>query len=161
MSTPTAAFPNPNPTNILIIEGNLINTFTMKEMLNSFGFYNVTIAKSAKEAIQLFSENFHLIIMDYNLPDMNAIQLTTHFRQVFPKGNTPIILWSTLADQIRNEGINAGIDDFLSKPTSIEELQQILECWTFYGISTNKSNLQSFNAKRTSKHSDLKRYHSG
>lgn len=132
MSVPASVFPNPNPTTILIVEDNPVNVEVMKEMLNSEGFNKIFVAASGKEAIQLFSEELHLIIMDFNLPDTNGIKLTDYHRNYFPQKNTPIVCWSTDIEKIRHECIEAGVDDFLPKPHTREELLDILECWTFY-----------------------------
>jgi two-component system sensor histidine kinase/response regulator len=114
---------------ILIIEDNKINTIVLESLLKENGIKNILIAKTGKEAIELFSEKVDLIFMDINLPDTDGLKLTHHFRNVFPKNDTPIICWSTIAESKRKECMEAGIDDFLSKPFSIEDLQEILECW--------------------------------
>ena len=77
----------------------------------------------------MFSEKFDLIFIDINLPDTDGFKLTYHYRQDFPKKNTPIICYSTMGDSKRKECIDAGMDDFLSKPASHEDIEEILECW--------------------------------
>jgi CheY-like chemotaxis protein len=120
---------------ILIIEDNIIKANVLQSQLEDFGFTDITIVKSGKEAIKLFSENFNLIFLDINLPDMNGIDIARHYRNIFPKKDTPIICCSSKADSLRRECIEAGIDDFLVKPISPENLQEILECWIVIKIT--------------------------
>ncbi len=119
---------------ILIIEDNIIKAGVLKSQLEDFGFTDITIAASGQEAIKLFSGNYYLIFLDINLPDMNGIDLTRHYRTVYPKKDTPIICCSSNADSLRRECIEAGMDDFLVTPVSSENLQEILECWVVHKI---------------------------
>jgi CheY-like chemotaxis protein len=48
---------------ILIIEDNIIKANVLQSQLEDFGFTDITIVKSGKEAIKLFSENFNLIFL--------------------------------------------------------------------------------------------------
>jgi CheY-like chemotaxis protein len=114
---------------ILVIEDDPISAATLESLLRDVGFSNITITSSGKEAIKLFSKNHDLIFCDINLPDINGLELTRHFRKNFPKKDTPIICCSTDIEKHRRECIEAGMDDFLSKPLSPDQLQEILECW--------------------------------
>lgn len=119
---------------ILIVEDSIIKANVLQSQLEDFGFTDITIVKSGKEAIELFSENFDLIFLDINLPDMNGIDLARYYRNIYPKKDTPIICCSSKADSLRRECIEAGMDDFLVKPILPENLLEILECWTFRKI---------------------------
>jgi len=114
---------------ILIIEDNPICASTLKSLLQSLGPFDITIASTGTEALKLFSENFYLIITDFNLPDMNGIEITKYYRTIFPKKDTPIICCSTDIEKIRRECIEAGMDDFLSKPVTAEDVEEMLACW--------------------------------
>lgn len=122
---------------ILIIEDNIIKAGVLKSQLEDFGFTDITIAATGKEAIKLFSEKFDLILLDINLPDMNGVDLARHYRTVYPKKDTPIICCSSNADSLRRECIEAGMDDFLITPVSPKNLQEILECWIVHKLIKN------------------------
>lgn len=118
----------PKTIKILIVEDDPIQRCVIKSSLENSGIFDITLAASAEEAVKLFSENFDLIITDFNLPDMNGIEVTRRYRR-FSKNDTPVICCSSDIEKIRRLCIEAGIDDFLSKPINQENLREMLECW--------------------------------
>ena len=124
---------------VLIIEDNTINTQAIKTSLQNLGISNILIAKTGEEAIEHFSEKIDIIFMDVNLPDTSGFKLTHHYRKNFPKKDTPIICWSaTVTESQRKKCIEAGMDDFLPKPATLEDVKDILECWIPYRIDRTK-----------------------
>jgi CheY-like chemotaxis protein len=114
---------------ILIIDDDPITTAVLDSLLRELGFVDITIASTGKEAIKLFSQDYDFIFMDINLPDSNGIDLTRHYRTVSPKKDTPIVCCSTEIKKFRRQCIEAGMDDFVSKPILPDQLQEILVCW--------------------------------
>ncbi len=84
--------------------------------------YEVKIAETGKEAIQLFSrESFQLIILDIMLPEMDGIEVCRRIRLSDQK--TPILfLTARDSSEDRIQGLRIGGDDYLSKPFVLEEL---------------------------------------
>jgi len=115
--------------NILIVEDNDISGVLLQEMLKESGYTNISIAKTGKEAITLFSDNLDLIFMDINLPDTNGIELTKIFQKMHRKKDVPIICYSTDFLRREKECIDAGMVDYLPKPLTYKRLKQLLECW--------------------------------
>ena len=111
---------NPNNPSILVIEDdapvrNLIVT-TLKT--HDYGFFT---AKNGAEAIMLASANRpDVVFLDLGLPDMDGVDV---IRQIRGWTNTPIIVISARSDEAdKIEALDAGADDYLTKPFSVEEL---------------------------------------
>ena len=108
--------------NILLVEDDLNLGIILSDQLKSDG-YAVSLCNNGIEAMQRFNEDkFHLCIFDVMLPRKDGFTLTRDIR----KTNTaiPILFLSARGmTEDKVEGFNAGGDDYLSKPFSIEELQ--------------------------------------
>lgn len=106
---------------ILIVEDDVIICGGVKTFLESKG-YAADCAYSVKEAECALEKNYHLVILDSNLPDGNGVALC---RKIRKKGSIPVIFLTandTEKDMI--EGFEAGCDDYIAKPFSIEVLSQ-------------------------------------
>lgn len=84
--------------------------------------YVVDLAETAGAAESLASEmDFDLVILDIMLPDQNGLDAARHLRRDGYKG--PILFLTALADtKTKVTGLDAGADDYLTKPFSFEEL---------------------------------------
>ena len=85
-------------------------------------YFSVDIACDGREGLKLIeSEEYDLIIMDVMLPFMDGISLVKETRK--RKNATPILML-TIKDSIKDkvEGLDAGADDYLTKPFAFEEL---------------------------------------
>jgi len=83
--------------------------------------YRVTHVETGAEAIQVFdSEHFDLVVLDLMLPDSHGIDLCQQMRESSPQ--LPILILTALGEeQNRVKGLQAGADDYLSKPFNLEE----------------------------------------
>lgn len=105
---------------ILIVEDDLSTIQFLKPELLHEGF-DICVATDGRAALQVFEdEKPDLILLDIMLPELNGIEVLRRIRKT---SNTPIIMVTA-----RNEtydkvnGLNAGADDYISKPFEIEEL---------------------------------------
>ncbi|MFT5353687.1 MAG: two-component system chemotaxis response regulator CheY [Polyangiales bacterium] len=68
-------------------------------------------------------EEFGLVIVDVNMPDLNGLELISFLRKQKAHTHTPVILMSTeSSDRDRERGLALGANAFLSKPFGVEEL---------------------------------------
>ena len=84
--------------------------------------YDVDLADTGEKAIELATQGpYDTILLDVRLPGVNGIQVCRHLRAA--NVDTPILMLTarTLVDQ-RVEGLDAGADDYLTKPFAIAEL---------------------------------------
>ena len=107
--------------NILIVEDEAHLGATLIEFLTDKG-YNCTLAKSAKEANDYFSQYLYtVVLMDINLPDGNGIELATSFRK--NRQNFVLIYLSAQNDpETKYLGLEMGAEDFVTKPFDLREL---------------------------------------
>ncbi|MGN1417401.1 MAG: response regulator transcription factor [Oscillospiraceae bacterium] len=105
---------------ILIIDDDEDLSFIISEMLESYG-YGVTCAENSEAAFELLSENnYHLILLDINLPDTTGFELCRELRRV---STVPVIFSSArTSESDRITGFDIGGDDYLPKPCSMKEL---------------------------------------
>ena len=105
--------------NILIVEDDEHIQISLKEVLETKG-YHVIQAYHYQEAMDHVCDDIHLIILDIQLPGGNGIALC---RQIRKKYHMPILYLTCRNDEDTIvEGLNAGGDDYVCKPFSINEL---------------------------------------
>lgn len=84
--------------------------------------YKVTLAKDGREAVKLVdAEKFDLVLLDIMLPYLNGFEIAEHIRKDQPQ--MPILMLTaktTAKDKIK--GLEAGADDYLTKPFNLDEL---------------------------------------
>ena len=105
---------------ILIIEDNPKMVAAVQKGMEEHGYVVVT-ARDAAEGESLTTEAFDLIILDVMLPDRSGVDLCRELRQ---KGvATPIIMLTALSEtKDKVSGLDAGADDYLTKPFEFDEL---------------------------------------
>jgi signal transduction histidine kinase/CheY-like chemotaxis protein/HPt (histidine-containing phosphotransfer) domain-containing protein len=130
-----APSPNDKPTEftfknkkILIVEDSEINQKVIMIMLKRFGF-NTEIANNGIEALKLMSKkNYDLVFMDMQMPEMDGIETTKELRKL--NFTIPIIAMTANAlSGDRETCLDAGMNDYLSKPVSLLQLQYIIHKW--------------------------------
>ena len=119
--------------NVLLAEDNPVNIEVAKEYLDWFGC-RVSVAKNGLEAIAaLRSSKFDLVFMDCQMPVMDGLTATRRIRAMEKDNGTdpvPVIaLTANAFAEDRARCIDAGMDDYLSKPYSEDQLYGMLETW--------------------------------
>ncbi|AUT03514.1 hypothetical protein CLI64_25640 [Nostoc sp. CENA543] len=120
---------------ILIAEDNLINQKLAIKLLQNLG-YSADVAANGQEVLQLLKEiPYDLILMDCQMPVLDGLETTREINRWehnnFANRRPPIIIAMTanaMQEDIQN-CLNAGMDDYLSKPVSKEKLAAALEYW--------------------------------
>ena len=120
-------------THILLAEDNPVNQMVATEYLERFGCI-VTPAGNGLEAVSEFKNTqFDLILMDCQMPDMDGYEATGVIREQEKYQDlvrTPIIAFTANAMQGDKEKcLNAGMDDYISKPVSAKSLEDVLGKW--------------------------------
>lgn len=131
-SAPAADLPSQPPAvisgKILVAEDNPVNQEVAKAMLARLGM-ETAIANDGKHAVELaYNNRYDIILMDCQMPVMDGFEATAQIRKQF--SDIPIIaLTANATEDDRNHCLNAGMNDFLSKPYSIDQLQQKIMNW--------------------------------
>ena len=113
----------PNPavkSNILVVDDEAQITRVLKTTLSGHG-YGIRTAGDGEEALQLMKEwSPDLIISDLRMPNMDGLELC---RRVRAHSRIPIIVLSVKGEEpIKVEALDAGADDYVTKPFSVNEL---------------------------------------
>ncbi|WP_420628039.1 response regulator [Candidatus Leptofilum sp.] len=118
-----------HPLRILLAEDNVINQKVLLRMLERLG-YSADLVNNGLEAVQaLAHQQYDLILMDIQMPEMDGIQATRKIRETWPPHSQPYIVAVTanaLAGD-RETYLANGMDDYISKPVKVEALTQILQ----------------------------------
>jgi two-component system KDP operon response regulator KdpE len=112
---------NDQPARILLVDDEAQITRVLKTALSTQG-YSLRIAANGVEGMQAVHEwRPDLVITDVSMPEMNGVELCREIRTV---SQVPIIVLSVRnQDQVKVEALDAGADDYVTKPFSIQELQ--------------------------------------
>ncbi len=114
---------------ILLVEDNLVNQKLATRLLQKLG-HEIILAENGQVACNLFqTEQFDLILMDMQMPIMGGLEATIKIREWEKHygGHVPIIAMTANAMQgDREKCLNAGMDDYLTKPIKIESLKEVL-----------------------------------
>lgn len=102
--------------NILVIDDNKFIREIVKAMIIDNGHEAIT-ANGHKEALSYLSEySIDLVLMDIEMPEMNGFDLTKKIRDLYPEWFPIIFLSSNDSENYLAKGIDAGGDDYLTKP---------------------------------------------
>jgi CheY-like chemotaxis protein len=116
---------------VLIVEDNMINQKVTKKMLEKTGCI-VDTALDGMEAIEkVTSEKYDLIFMDIMMPNLSGVEATIKIRTLL-KNKDYINIIAMTAHAMKGDReryIDAGMDDYLSKPFSQEKLYRMLQKW--------------------------------
>lgn len=116
---------------ILLVEDNAINQMVANKMLNRLG-YKPDIAANGKEAIDAVKNNsYDIVLMDILMPEIDGLEASRIIRREVPVDNMPVLIAMT-ANALtgdRKDYIQAGMDDYIPKPVTIQALKQLLEKW--------------------------------
>ncbi|MBL1276681.1 MAG: response regulator [Ectothiorhodospiraceae bacterium] len=120
-------------THILVAEDNPVNQMIATELLEGFGC-TVTLAENGLKALTMVqNNNFDLILMDCQMPEMDGFEATGNIRKIEKSTLTdriPVIAFTANAMQGDKEKcLEAGMDDYISKPVNQNELASILTKW--------------------------------
>jgi CheY-like chemotaxis protein len=107
---------------ILLVEDNVLNIKLMEHLFSEYGM-NADIALNGRIAIDLLEkEEYDLILMDIEMPDMNGYETTKYIREEL-ESNIPIIALTAHAMVgERDKCIAAGMNEYLSKPVDASKL---------------------------------------
>ncbi|HZW26637.1 MAG TPA: PAS domain S-box protein [Gallionella sp.] len=112
--------------NVLLAEDNAVNRRVALALLDRWG-HRVTVAHNGREAVELSeAQSFDAILMDMLMPEMDGVEAT---RQIRERGDgVPIVAMTANAtEEDRRRCLEAGMDDFVSKPMVADDLRAVLQ----------------------------------
>ncbi len=133
----------PNKIKILLAEDNNVNQMVAVRMLERLG-YRADIVSNGKEAVEALSNiKYDLIFMDILMPEMDGLTACKKIKSELALNPAPVIIAMT-ANAMSGDQENylkAGMDDYISKPVSLDELKNKLETWSNKIINERLENL--------------------
>lgn len=115
--------------NMLIAEDNYINQLVLRKMLETMG-HSVTVTENGEEVVKTAaSGGYDIIFMDVHMPHMNGYEAAKELKSVLPADQCPLIVAVT-ANALkgdREKCLDAGMDEYVSKPLKREVLSKIVD----------------------------------
>ena len=121
----------PTRARVLLVEDNSVNQIVAVGQLQRLG-HECTVAANGVEALDAVTrEKFDIVLMDIQMPDMDGYEATRRIRQMRgPVAKIPIIAITAHAmPGEREKCIAAGMNDYLAKPVSLEQVGAIVRLW--------------------------------
>ena len=141
-SDPIAA---PRPARVLLVEDNSVNQLVALGQLKKLG-HDCIIAASGAEALAVLpTGKFDAVLMDCSMPEMDGYETTRRIRALTGEvARVPVIAITAHAlPGEREKCLAAGMNDYLAKPVSIEQLGAMIKLWTSKDSATSEETSDS------------------
>jgi CheY-like chemotaxis protein len=116
---------------VLLVDDNLVNRTIGAKQLSALG-YAVETADGARQGLEIVSKrSADLVLMDCEMPEMDGYQAVAEIRRREGSARHTVVIaltaHATLDDRARC--LDAGMDDYLSKPVKLQALAEMLDTW--------------------------------
>jgi PAS domain S-box-containing protein len=129
-----------HPLRLLLAEDNLINQKVAINLLERLG-YRADIAANGLEVLEaLRRQPYDVVLMDIQMPEMDGVEASRLIRELLPASHQPTIIAMTAhaLHGDRERYIEAGMDNYISKPVRVEQLREVLlDCKPIHPRGTN------------------------
>ena len=120
------------PLRLLLAEDNAVNQKLALQMLRKMG-YRADIAGNGLEVLEaLERQPYDIVLMDVQMPELDGLETTRRIRTQAAQGGAQPRIIAMTANAMqgdREQCLDAGMDDYISKPIQVKELQAALERW--------------------------------
>jgi two-component system chemotaxis response regulator CheY len=123
---------DPESLRVLVVDDSKMARKIVINVLTNLGINNITQAADGSEAITLLPEGFDVIITDYNMPEVNGLELTEHVRNSAEFSHLPILMVTSESthahlSNVAKSGVNAMADKPFEPSTIKHLLTKILD----------------------------------
>ena len=121
------------PLNILVAEDDNINQKLVLKLFNRLG-YQPDIAFNGLQVLEFVKQkHYHVIFMDMHMPEMDGLEATRRLKAFAAAAKLPCPLIFAMTANVLTEDklrcFEAGMDDFISKPVTLRDMERILLTW--------------------------------
>ncbi|ULT54411.1 response regulator [Neobacillus drentensis] len=122
-----------NGKKILIVDDDMRNIYALSSALEEFEI-DVLFAENGREGIEVLQEtpDIDLILMDIMMPEMDGFEAISHIRTKPEFQDLPIVALTAKAmKHNREQCIEAGASDYISKPIDLDQLYSLIQVWLY------------------------------
>ena len=116
---------------ILLVDDNRVNLKVGSKLLHKLGYRCTTAGNGIEALAELGKEHYDIVFMDIQMPEMDGYETTQQIRtQATMTLNPEVVIIAMTAHALKSDRdrcLNAGMNDFLTKPVRLEELAEVLE----------------------------------
>ncbi len=128
-----AQTPEPAPLRVLVAEDNRVNQMVAQRLLERIGCHADLVANGEEALAACEQLPYDLVLMDVQMPVMDGYAATRLIRQRLGSQAPVIVAMTANAMQgDRLECLNAGMDDYISKPVRLQDLSTLMQKWQEY-----------------------------
>jgi CheY-like chemotaxis protein len=117
------------PIKILVAEDNAVNQTLIIMVMKKLGFVPDLAPNGVKALEALVAKPYDIILMDVQMPEMDGIEATRIIRQQSYHQPVIIAVTANAMQDDKEACMQAGMDDYISKPIELEKLMTLLEKW--------------------------------
>ncbi len=113
---------------VLVVDDSEFSRKFITRILNDIGIENITLANDGKQAFNLINQHyFDLIVTDFNMPEMDGLQLVQKIRTCTDQKTVPILMVTSEQNQNRLAAVEkAGVSAVLDKPFEPASIKQLI-----------------------------------
>jgi CheY-like chemotaxis protein len=123
----SAEFALLNPLKILVADDNPVNQILASRALMKLGYKSSVVANGVEVLDALGGNDFDVILMDVQMPEMDGFTATKNIRDTFKVQPWIIAVTANALQSDRQECLDAGMNDYISKPINFDALVKALE----------------------------------
>lgn len=112
---------------VLLVDGDEYNIRIAGSFLYACGYPDVTVARSAKEALDKFTEGFGLVLINIYLPDESGLNVCKKLRQRSKCRGLPILALAPKGKGIRSKCFKVGMSNVMPSPTSFQGFKEAVQ----------------------------------
>jgi signal transduction histidine kinase/ligand-binding sensor domain-containing protein/CheY-like chemotaxis protein len=128
----STAFAQQHPLRLLVVEDHPVNQQLVLKILDLLG-YEPALAENGKEAVGMVAgHEYDIVFMDMQMPEMDGLEATRLIRVNGQQQPVIIAMTANVMQSDQDECMQAGMDDFISKPLNLDELVNMLRKWALH-----------------------------
>ena len=128
----SSTFASKYPLNILIAEDNPVNQTLAIRALHKLGYETKVAANGQLAVEEIIKRHYDVILMDVQMPELDGLEATRIIRQSKEKQPVIIAMTANAMKEDKEACLQAGMDDYISKPIKFEILIEMLEKWALH-----------------------------
>ena len=125
---------------VIVVDDHPVNLFFAKKLLNKFGFRTVDTAEDGKTALGMIMRSpYDLVILDCQMPEMDGYEVSRIIRQSENATGKHVPIVAMTANAMvgdREKCVDAGMDDYVTKPINGDRMMEVLVKWLKTGKTT-------------------------